>query len=172
MLRTMAERGFPLTKRDVRQLAFQYAERNKIKGFSQTTGRTGYYFRNFMKRNQGLGMRKPEVLSSARAAGLNNQVISQWFQVNENLLSRLGLRGIPSHLWNCDETGLQWGQLFIQSLPKNDPRPHILLLDGHSSHMYNLDFINLMKKTMYTSCATLPTPLMPFNRQTSRCSGA
>ncbi len=172
-------------------------------------------------------MRNPEVLSAARAASLNKQVVSQWFQEYENSLCTLDLEGIPSHLWSCDESGLQdqfsstkvvgqvgqscmevcsgergetticlaafntkgtyshtmvifkrkrlcgkwllqcpekvtvwvsdngwinadlfmeWGQLFVQSLPKDDPRPHVLLLDGHSSHVYNLDFISLMKR--------------------------
>ncbi|KAJ8392168.1 hypothetical protein AAFF_G00079740 [Aldrovandia affinis] len=227
MLRTMAQRGFPLTKRHVQQLAFEYAAQNKINGFSQKAGRAGYYwFQNFLKRNPDLGMCMPEVLSAARAAGLNKEVVSQWFEQYEHLLVQLGLVGMPSHLWNCDESGLQdqfgsrkvvgqvgqpcmevcsgekgemttclaafnaegtymhtmvifkgkrlraewlcrcpgnitvrmsengwinadlflaWGQMFVQSLPKEGPRPHILLLDGHSSHVYNLRFLNLMK---------------------------
>lgn len=105
LLKIMAERRLPLTKVDVQQLAFQYASHNGIKGFSQKAGRAGYYwFQNFIKRNPGLGMRKPEVLSAARAIGLNQQVVSQWFQIYEELLQTLGLEGIPSHLWNCDET--------------------------------------------------------------------
>lgn len=100
-LKTMAERGFPLTKSDVQQLAFQYARQNKIKGFSEKAGCAGHYwFRNFLLRNPGLRMRKPEVLSAARAIGLNQQVVSQWFNVYEELLHTLGLEGIPSHLWN------------------------------------------------------------------------
>jgi len=171
-------------------------------------------------------MRKPEVLSAARAAGLNKEVVSQWFNQYESLLVELGIEGTPSHIWNCDESGLQdqfsstkvvgqvgqpcvevcagekgetttclaafnaegtysrtmiifkgkrvrsewlqgcpenisvrcsdngwitsdlfleWGQMFIQSLPRDDPRPHLLLLDGHSSHTYNLEFIKLLK---------------------------
>ena len=179
-----------------------------------------------MVRHPELGMRKPEVLSAARAAGLNKQVVSQWFQRYEELLDELDLKDTPSHIWNCDESGLQdqfcsskvvgqvgqpcieitagekgetttclaafnavgkysrsmvifkakrlrpewvcgcpenvavrisdngcikadlfleWGQMFLQDLPKYDPRPHILLLDGHSSHVYNMDFLKLMK---------------------------
>jgi len=30
-------------------------------------------------------------------------------------------------------------------LPKTDNMPHVLLLDGHSSHIYNLAFLDLMK---------------------------
>ncbi|KAL7395729.1 hypothetical protein ABVT39_022049 [Epinephelus coioides] len=43
LLETMAERGCPLTKRDVQQLAFQYASQNQIKGFSHRAGCAGYY---------------------------------------------------------------------------------------------------------------------------------
>ncbi|XP_039670604.1 uncharacterized protein LOC120567701 [Perca fluviatilis] len=154
------------------------------------------------KANPELGMRKPEVLSAARAAGLNKEVVSQWFNQYENLLVELGIEGTPSHIWNCDESGLQdrsvrqrlldrlashggdvlrsewlqgcpentsvrcsdngwitsdlfleWGQMFIQSLPRDDPRPHLLLLDGHSSHVYNLEFIKLLKsKNVHIMC--------------------
>ena len=41
---------------------------------------------------------------------------------------------------------LEWGRLFVKSLPKEDQRPHLLLLDGHSSHVYNLTFLTLMKE--------------------------
>lgn len=179
-----------------------------------------------MKRNPDLSIRKPEALSAARAAGLNPSVVGKWFQQYEDLLEELAIKDVPSHLWNCDESGLQdqfcstrvvgevgkpcvevtagekgetttvlaafnaagtfsqtmvifkgkrlrcewlygcpenvavrvsdngwinrdlfqeWGQMFTELLPKDDPRPHVLLLDGHSSHVYNLDFIQLMK---------------------------
>jgi len=40
----------------------------------------------------------------------------------------------------------EWAESFVKALPKDDPRPHLLLLDGHSSHIFNLPFIELMKK--------------------------
>ncbi len=108
MLKLLAQRGFPFTKMDVQQLAFQYAKKNNISGFSLKSGLAGYYwFKNFMTRNPGLSMRKPEMLSAARAAGLNEQVVSQWFQQYEELLNDLGIKDIPSRIWNCDESGLQ-----------------------------------------------------------------
>lgn len=79
-------------RRDVQQLAFQY-----IAGFSKTAGRAVYYwFKNFIKRNPRLGMRKPEVLS---AADFNRQVVSQWFEEYEKLLCTLCRH-------HCDESGL------------------------------------------------------------------
>ncbi|KAF1389504.1 hypothetical protein PFLUV_G00074100 [Perca fluviatilis] len=45
--------------------------------------------------------------------------------------------------------------MFIQSLPRDDPRPHLLLLDGHSSHVSNLykKSNNLLKsKNVHIKC--------------------
>lgn len=33
----------------------------------------------------------------------------------------------------------------LQSLSSDDPCPHILLLEGHDSHIYDMEFLNLMK---------------------------
>lgn len=44
------------------------------------------------------------------------------------------------------ELFFSWGELFVAQLPKDDIMPHVLFLDGHSSHIYNLDLINLMKQ--------------------------
>lgn len=226
LLKTLAQRGFPLTAGKVKSLAFQYAEKKGKSGFSTKKGKAGHYwFNNFIER-QHLSLRKPEALSLGRAAGMNRTVISKWFYGLEELLSELNIRDVPCNMWNCDETGLQehfvqgrvtgergqpcyqltanekgetttviacfnatgnfcpptvifkakrlkadwvvgsppgsmikvsdngwitkdiffeWAKSFVLQLPRPDNRPHILFLDGHSSHVYNLDFIDLMK---------------------------
>lgn len=40
----------------------------------------------------------------------------------------------------------EWGKWFVQSLPQNDPRPRLLFVDGHASHVYNIYFLNIMKQ--------------------------
>lgn len=212
----LSQRGFPLAKKDL------------IRGFSEAKGSAGYYwFQNFLKRNKELNVKKPEALSAARAAGMNPEVVGKWFDDYEALLKELNITDVPSHIWNCDESGLQdhfcstrvvgevgkpcveitagekgetttvlaafnavgkysrtlvifkgkrlrlewlygspnhvvasvsengwinselfveWGKLFVAQLPKNDPRPYVLLLDGHSSHVYNMPFLELMRK--------------------------
>lgn len=57
--------------------------------------------------NPDLSIKKPEALSAARAAGLNPEMVGKWFQHYEDLLEELEIKDVPSHLWNCDETGLQ-----------------------------------------------------------------
>eukprot|EP00064_Thunnus_orientalis_P007896 superscaffoldBa00000903_g7918 len=227
IVKMLSRRGFPLGKKDIQKLAFSFSKANGIKCFLEAKGSAGYYwFNNFMKRHKELKIKKLEALSAARAAGLNPVVVGKWFEEYEALLTELNIVDVPSHLWNCDESGLQdqfcstqlvgevgkqcveitagetgetttvlaafsavgqysrtllifkgkrlrmewlygcpshviasvsengWinselfvecGKLFVQQLPKDDLRPHVLLLDGHNSHVYNMPFLQLMK---------------------------
>ncbi|KAF3856780.1 hypothetical protein F7725_017503 [Dissostichus mawsoni] len=233
MIATLGKRGFPLRLDDIRTLAFQFAEKKGIKGFSQITKKAGYrWFQGFLRRNPKLSMRKPEALSAARAAGFNPTVVNKWFEKYKDTIETLGLKNVPGHIWNCDETGLQdhllstrvvaevgapcfevtggekgqtttclacintaggygptmiifkgkrmkaewlfgapkntfvkmsdngwidkWGNRFLQSLPKDDPRPHLLLVDGHTSHVYNIDFLNMMRENNVTAFSLPP----------------
>ncbi|XP_033939801.1 uncharacterized protein [Pseudochaenichthys georgianus] len=108
MIATLGKRGFPLRLDDIRTLAFQFAEKKGIKGFSQITKKAGYrWFQGFLRRNPKLSMRKPEALSAARAAGFNPTVVNKWFEKYKDTIETLGLKNVPGHIWNCDETGLQ-----------------------------------------------------------------
>jgi len=213
--------------KEVRDLAYQYSEKNKLNAFSSKHNTAGYYwFTGFMQRHPELRIRKPEALSAVRAMSMNTPQVDKWFTEYENLLKKtLGINDNPSHVWNCDESGLvdhferrkavgsagqacyqitanergetttvlacfnaigmyapllfvlkgsrlqskwcvgapvgsvvrvspngwitasvftEWAAAFIASLPEDDNKPHVLL-DGHASHVYNLEFFNLMK---------------------------
>ncbi|KAI9532614.1 hypothetical protein NQZ68_030556 [Dissostichus eleginoides] len=57
MIATLGKRGFPLRLDDIRTLAFQFAEKKGIKGFSQTTKKAGYrWFQGFLRRNPKLSI--------------------------------------------------------------------------------------------------------------------
>lgn len=47
--------------------------------------------------------------------------------------------------WITSELFVEWGKQFVEGLPKDDPRPHVLLLDGHTSHVYNMEFLRVME---------------------------
>jgi hypothetical protein len=228
LIRTMCSRGFPLSRKDIQSLAFQYAQQHGLKGFSNERGSAGYYWmRGFLRRNSSLSCRKPEPLSVARASGVNKAVVDKWFDEYEKILEELDIMDSPAHIWNTDESGLQdyfvsqsvvgvkgkpcyeinpgekgetttvlaslnavgtyapllfifkgkrlksewcigapvgsmvrvsengwitselfveFGKQFVSFLPKNDPKPHLLLLDGHRTHVFNLEFLTLMKQ--------------------------
>jgi len=107
-LSDLAEVGFPCTREDVRRLAFQYAKRKGITGFSAKKSNAGYYWLlGFLRRHPNLSVEKAESLSIARAMGMNEQQVLQWFLKYKQLCIRLGILNLPSHIWNVDETGCQ-----------------------------------------------------------------
>ena len=53
------------------------------------------------------------------------------------------------------ELFVEFGKLFIRHLKRQeliDGRPHLLILDCHYSHLYNLQFLELMKEHSITYC--------------------
>ena len=229
-IQKLASAGFPCSRSDVKNLAYEYAVKNGIKGFSMQKSTAGYYwFRGFLRRHSELVIKKAENLAVPRAMAMNKQQVSNWFETYRLLAVELGIIDLPSHLWNTDETGLQnihtannivgvvgkpsynvtamekgetstalvtisavgtaapvmivhkgknigkqwsngaprdavvrvsekgyinkelffeFSKLFIKFLKEKhlfDGRPHLLLLDSHYSHLYNLDFLTLMK---------------------------
>lgn len=104
----LSKSGFGLTRLDVRKVAFEYAEKNNIPGFSVKKQLAGYdWFSGFLSRHPKLSVRKPENLSAARASGMNKPVVKKYFHDLEKCLKENGIFGDPSRLWNCDETGVQ-----------------------------------------------------------------
>jgi len=229
-IKELAAVGFPCSRDDIRTLAYEYAVKNNIKGFSVKKQKAGYYwFDGFMSRFPDLVVKSAENLSVPRAMGMNPTQVSQWFSSYEGILQRLGIHDCPSHIWNFDETGcqnihfaqeivgqvgvptynitalekgetstaliginavgdtpppmiihrgkyvgkgwsngamhntlvrasekgyinkelfLEFGKSFIVFLQNQnliDDKPHIVVLDSHYSHLYNIEFLELMK---------------------------
>ena len=229
LITTLSQRGFPLTRKDIQRIAYQFAEKNGISGFSKNKQSAGrFWFQGFMRRHENLSSRKPENLSAARAAGMNKTVVRSWFDTYAQLVDELELGDKPDRIWNCDESGvndqfdqgrvvaevgqpcyritpgekgttttllaafnaagefgppmvifkgkkikpewcigsppdtiikcsdngwittdllLQWSKQFIHQFAV-DGLPRILLLDGHVTHTYNLEFLELMKQNL------------------------
>jgi hypothetical protein len=78
-IKSMAEVGFGFTPTDIRKLAFQLAEINKIRtrfdSRSKLAGLDWYY--GFMKRHNDISLRSTEPTSLARAGGFNRPVVSK-----------------------------------------------------------------------------------------------
>jgi len=108
VISNMAKVGFPLTRKDVRQLAYDYAQQKGRNVFTGKKHCAGYYwFENFIKRYPQLSVKKAENLSTARAMAVNATQVNNWFEQYGELLEKLAIKDNPSHLWNFDETGMQ-----------------------------------------------------------------
>lgn len=105
----LEDRGFGLTPCDVRELAFEYAERNNIPHTFDRKLKTGGldWWSGFRHRHRELlSIRKPEALSLARASAMNKPAITKYFNILEKEIKRLGLSNKPTCVYNCDESGL------------------------------------------------------------------
>lgn len=105
----LAKRGFPLSEVQVRNLATQFADANDLQVFSQNKeNHAGYYwFKGFMRRHPELCVKRAEGLSAARSGAMNKTNIEKWFVEYKQLVDKLHISDLPSHIWNLDESGLQ-----------------------------------------------------------------
>nr|XP_026484877.1 uncharacterized protein LOC113392594 [Vanessa tameamea] len=98
---------FGITPKDVRELAFQLAEKNKIKNrFNKTkeaAGKKWYYA--FMKRHPDISLRQPRATSMSRATGFNKKTVKYFFDKLEDIMDKNDLND-PQRIFNMDETGL------------------------------------------------------------------
>lgn len=102
----MEKRLFGLTIADLRTLAYQYAEKNRIShGFSHVEKMAGRdWVDGFLKRNKEISIRVPENTSSARASAFNRINVGKFFELLGDLMERYNFPA--SAIYNCDETGI------------------------------------------------------------------
>lgn len=62
------------------------------------------WFGAFIKRNTNISIRAPEATSLSRATAFNKTNVSVFFSKLSSVLDKYKFS--PSHIWNCDETGL------------------------------------------------------------------
>ena len=106
--------GFPLTRGRVRQLAYQYAHYNGLKGFSEKLQMASKkWVKGFLKRHPKITVKTAKNLSVARAMGANPTVIANWFRKFKETAKRIGVT-TPQQVWSGDETG-------VQTVPKERP---------------------------------------------------
>uniref|UniRef100_A0A1B6JFL2 DDE-1 domain-containing protein n=2 Tax=Homalodisca TaxID=139475 RepID=A0A1B6JFL2_9HEMI len=102
-----AKCGYPLDRKDLQYMVCSY-----VKSVGRKTpfkdDMPGYDFlRGFEKRwAHELSKRKPEILTKARAEGLSQFVVDEFFKIYEQVLVENGLENHPERIFNLDETGL------------------------------------------------------------------
>ena len=98
--------GFPLTPKEIREIAFEYADKNNLSEFSEDKEIGGYkWFYGFMKHHDELRVKNSVTnLSLACALGSSQCIIDQWFDMYQSLLEQLNITD-PKYIWNIDEHG-------------------------------------------------------------------
>ncbi|KAI4472189.1 hypothetical protein MML48_1g09561 [Holotrichia oblita] len=108
-IRKLQQCGFAPTRSMVRSMAFDLAEKLKLKyNFNRESRKAGYpWLESFLRRNKELAIRKSEGVSAARALGMNRKDVASYFSLLENTLTEHDLMNKPGSVFNMDETGLQ-----------------------------------------------------------------
>nr|CAH7764117.1 unnamed protein product [Callosobruchus chinensis] len=103
---TLAKLFYGLTPKELRRLAFKYAEEHKIKhGFpsnKQAAGKDWLY--GFLRRNPEIKLMQPEGTSINRIASFNSESTKKFFANLKVLMDRYHFP--PQKIFNMDETGV------------------------------------------------------------------
>jgi len=102
----MQQRFYGLSLLEVRELAYELAERNNIvHPFSKKKKMAGKdWMRCYRERHPEISLRTPEATSLARATGFNRVQVSKFFQLLRTVLEE---NSFPPHsIYNMDENGL------------------------------------------------------------------
>jgi hypothetical protein len=87
--------------------------------------------KNFKSGHSELTSRRSQPLEVARARGLCQSTVATLYENLESLYNTYKFP--PSHIWNCDESGVQAGRSGgARVLAKVGSK---LVLDGHNSHV-------------------------------------
>lgn len=99
-------RLFGLTRTAVQELAFNLAEKNGLKhNFNREKKRAGQeWLDGFLRRNNDISLRAPELTSAARAQAFNKPQVAKFFEVYQNLLNAHNFE--PHRIYNVDESAL------------------------------------------------------------------
>ena len=86
------------------KLAFEFADEDKIEGFSEDKEMAGTkWFSLFLKCHSELKVKHVATnLSLARAMGSTNTIIENWFDQYEDLVAQLEIDD-PAYIWNIDK---------------------------------------------------------------------
>lgn len=105
-IKSLESRFFGLTCTDVRKIAFQLAEKLKLKhNFNREKKAAGWDWLNgFIKRHPTISIRQPEATSLARAQAFNKITIGKYFSSLKNVMDEYNFQ--PDQIYNVDESGL------------------------------------------------------------------
>ena len=99
-------RFYGMTTVQLRQLAFEFAERNQLcHNFDRSARAAGTdWLAGFLKRNPVISLRMPEMMSLARMQGFNPTQVENFFILLRELYQKHNF--LPSRIFNIDETGV------------------------------------------------------------------
>jgi hypothetical protein len=102
----METRFYGFTKKELRSLAYQLAEKNGLNhNFNKESQLAGeHWLKGFRDRHPNISLRTPEATSAARARAFNKNNVNKFFSLLDECFRRFPYS--PHRVFNVDETGL------------------------------------------------------------------
>ena len=98
--------GFPLCSREVRKIAYDFAQSNGFEGFSKDATEAGQkWFGFLLKRYPKLRVKEGVTnLWIARVKASDRDSVTRWYKKYQNVLDHLEITD-PKYIWDIDEHG-------------------------------------------------------------------
>ena len=100
----MATRGNPLTRKDIKFLAFSIDQMHPSPTFNPATGPTDGWMTSFLGRHNDLSLRRPAIVDGGRVTMARRSVVDKYFEGVATLYTKLS-NITPRRIYNLDETG-------------------------------------------------------------------
>ena len=145
-LKSCASLGYGKTRRDVMNIAETYAKRKRLLRKDKIS--QGWW-REFIKRQGDLSLRRGDNTAHVRMDAINSDTIMHYFDLLESTLKENGLMNSPSQIYNVDESGM----------PLDPKAPSIIAKTGTKKVRYRATG----KKGQITivTCASASGQIMP-----------
>ena len=106
----MAQHGFPLTPTMTKAFAWAIAIRSGKGHRFSDVGPSMHWWTNFRRRHPQLTLRKMDNLERSRAECLTPEIVNDYFDLLDKILTNNNLKHRPRQIYNCDETFLPLDQ--------------------------------------------------------------
>lgn len=105
-LKDMEVRFYGITTKELRRLAYEFAERNKLNHrFNRQEKLAGWdWLYCFRERHPDISLRQPEATSAARASGFNRVQVQKFFKILSDTVKKYNIP--PERMFNMDESAL------------------------------------------------------------------
>ncbi|KAK3741118.1 hypothetical protein RRG08_042485 [Elysia crispata] len=126
-----AEWGWGFGKEEVKDIIQDFIREKELENPFKEDRPGRDWLDGFLRRHPKVVPRKTEHLSNSRAKAEDPVVIQNWFTLLDKILTEKDIKGLPSQIFNCDESG----RTFLKNTQHVSNKPRVLIFDGHLSHI-------------------------------------
>jgi len=140
--KSLAEMGFPMDNSDLKLFVQSYLNNKGVTITKWRANKPGKeWVRNFKRRHRKeIAVRKPELLTKQRAAGLSTETVKEFFALYEKVIVENNLQDSPECIFNIDETALNTDMRSSKVLVRKQSKTAYLKSSGEGKTCFTVLF--------------------------------